>query len=77
MTLSTVLDVRAIPPAERHPALVLQAVESLGCGEALTIVTDHDPQRLRELLRSHRQGQFNWEDLEHGPPVWRLRLTKI
>jgi len=77
MTHSTVLDVRQIPPAERHPGIILQALESLRAGEVLTIINDHDPQQLHELLESQRQGQLGWEYLEQGPPVWRVRLTKL
>ena len=76
MTNSTVLDVRQIPPDERHPGIIIKAFESLRSGEVLTIINDHDPQRLRELFDSQRQGQFSWEDLEQGPPTWRVRLTK-
>ncbi|MFN8627558.1 MAG: DUF2249 domain-containing protein [Candidatus Binatia bacterium] len=77
MTDSTVFDVRQIPPAERHPGMIVRAFESLQSGETLTIINDHDPQRLRELFESQRQGQFRWEDVEQGPPIWRVRLTKV
>jgi uncharacterized protein (DUF2249 family) len=77
MTHSSVLDVRQIPPAERHPSIIIRAFESLRSGEALTIINDHDPQRLRELFESQRRDQFSWEDLEQGPPTWRVRLTRV
>jgi uncharacterized protein (DUF2249 family) len=41
----TTLDVRDIPPAERHPKIV-DAFDQLDSGEALTIVNDHEPKPL-------------------------------
>ncbi|WP_336003377.1 DUF2249 domain-containing protein [Halorientalis halophila] len=38
----TRLDIREIPPPERHPK-IFQAFEDLDSGEALTIVNDHEP----------------------------------
>lgn len=39
------LDVRDLPPAERHPE-IHEAFESLDSGEALKLVNDHDPSPL-------------------------------
>lgn len=36
------LDLREIPPPERHPK-IFAAFEELESGEALTIVNDHEP----------------------------------
>ncbi|KTG21022.1 DUF2249 domain-containing protein [Haloferax profundi] len=41
----TKLDVREIPPAERHPK-IHAAFEGLESGETLTILNDHDPKPL-------------------------------
>jgi uncharacterized protein (DUF2249 family) len=41
----TTLDVREIPPAERHPK-IHDAFEALDSGETLTIVNDHEPKPL-------------------------------
>ncbi|KAB1190387.1 DUF2249 domain-containing protein [Haloferax sp. MBLA0076] len=41
----TKLDVREIPPAERHPK-IHAAFEELESGETLTILNDHDPKPL-------------------------------
>jgi uncharacterized protein (DUF2249 family) len=39
------LDVREVPPRERHPK-IHDAFEALDPGEALTLVNDHDPKPL-------------------------------
>ncbi|MFB6082472.1 MAG: DUF2249 domain-containing protein [Halanaeroarchaeum sp.] len=42
---ATRLDLREIPPPERHPK-VFEAFEDLASGEALELVNDHDPKPL-------------------------------
>lgn len=39
------LDLRDIPPAERHPK-IFEAFDQVPSGEALQIINDHDPQPL-------------------------------
>lgn len=41
----TALDVRSIPPANRHPT-IHEAFQSLESGESLTIINDHEPKPL-------------------------------
>lgn len=41
----TELDLREVPPPERHPK-IHAAFEELDSGEALTIVNDHEPKPL-------------------------------
>ncbi|WP_276256104.1 DUF2249 domain-containing protein [Halomontanus rarus] len=41
----TTLDVRTIPPVDRHPT-IHDAFDELEAGETLTIVNDHEPKPL-------------------------------
>ena len=41
----TTLDLRDVPPKERHP-MIHSAFEALDSGEALEIVNDHEPKPL-------------------------------
>lgn len=41
----TTLDVRDVPPAERHPK-IHDAFAALESGEALTLINDHEPKPL-------------------------------
>ena len=43
--MPTELDVRDLPPAERHPT-IHAAFDDLASGETLTIVNDHEPKPL-------------------------------
>lgn len=70
-----ILDVRSVPPAERHPR-ILGAFEALGPGESFVLVNDHDPKPLYYQFAFERSGQFTWEYLEGGPEVWRVRIGR-
>ncbi len=69
------LDVREIPPAQRHP-LIFQTFESLAPGEAMRLINDHDPKPLYYQFAAELTGQFEWEYEEQGPEAWKVRITK-
>jgi uncharacterized protein (DUF2249 family) len=69
------LDIRAIPPAQRHP-LIFQRFEALAPGESFVLVNDHDPKPLYYQFQAERTGAFTWEYLEQGPEAWRVRLGR-
>lgn len=69
------LDVRQIPPPQRHP-LIFETFESLAPGEAFVLINDHDPKPLYYQFAFEREGQFTWEYLEQGPAVWRVQIGK-
>ncbi len=72
---SSILDVRNVPFWRRLP-MILNAVAQLPCGSALELVVDLDPWPLRTHLQSMRTGAIDWEYLESGPQVWRIRLSR-
>ena len=70
------LDVRVIPPREKHPA-IFSAFDGLEPGAAFVLVNDHDPFPLRYQFEAERTGRFSWEYLEQGPVVWRVCIRKV
>lgn len=72
---SHVLDLRTIPPRERHP-LIFGCFDALATGQALQLVNDHNPQPLRFQFEDRADGQFEWATLEAGPAVWRIQITR-
>lgn len=48
---ATTLDLRDVPPPQRHPK-IHSAFESLDSGETLRIVNDHDPKPLFYEMRA-------------------------
>lgn len=75
MTDVRTLDVRALPPRERHPT-IFATLDALQPGEALVLLNDHDPRPLRYELDAERPGRFRWTYLEEGPEVWRVRIER-
>jgi uncharacterized protein (DUF2249 family) len=75
MTEQTIIDVREVPPPQRHPQ-IFSAFENLAPGEAFILVNDHDPKPLYYQFKFEREGQFTWEYLEEGPTDWRVRIGK-
>jgi uncharacterized protein (DUF2249 family) len=70
------LDVRVIPPREKHPA-IFQTFDALQPGERFVLVNDHDPFPLRYQFQAERTGEFGWEYLESGPTVWRVEISRV
>jgi uncharacterized protein (DUF2249 family) len=72
----SVVDVRSIPPAQRHP-LIFNTFEVLKPGESFILVNDHDPKPLYYQFKFEREGQFTWNYLEEGPQAWRVEIGKV
>lgn len=69
------LDVRLIPPREKHPT-IFRSFDALASGQSLLLVNDHDPRPLRYQLMAERPESFDWAYETNGPDVWRVRITR-
>lgn len=69
------LDVRTLPPAQRH-TVIFGRFDALPIGGSFTIINDHDPKPLRYQLLAEYAGELLWEYIEQGPEVWRVRMGK-
>lgn len=70
-----VIDVRLIPPHERHAAL-FAAFDALAVGSSFVLVNDHDPRPLNYQFNALRTGEFGWDYEEAGPEQWRVRISR-
>lgn len=68
------IDVRTIPPRDRHP-LIFQQLDDLEPGTSLRLLNDHDPRPLRYQLEAERPDHFRWEYVEEGPEQWQVDIT--
>lgn len=75
MTSPIELDIRVVPPREKHPT-IFRTFDALKPGEAFTLINDHDPAPLRFQFEATRAGQFAWTYVERGPAVWRVSIVK-
>lgn len=69
------LDVREMPPRERHPR-IFEVLDGLSAGSSLELTNDHDPKPLYYQIQMERPGKFDWHYLDEGPEVWRVRITR-
>ena len=74
--LAATVDVRSIPPRERHP-LIFSTFRSLSAGQAIELVNDHDPKPLYYQFQAELPGRFAWDYLETGPETWRVAITRV
>jgi uncharacterized protein (DUF2249 family) len=74
--LQSVIDVRQIPPRDRHP-LIFNTFDALAPGEAFDLVNDHEPRPLYYQFLHERANQFAWNYLEEGPEVWRVQIARV
>ncbi|BAU47934.1 hemerythrin [Sulfurifustis variabilis] len=70
------IDVRTIPPRERHP-LIFNTFGQLAPGQALLLVNDHDPKPLYYQFQAEHASRFSWQYLEQGPEIWKVRIGRV
>ena len=71
-----VVDVRDMPPRERHPR-IFATFDGLPVGGVLTLVNDHDPKPLFYQMQAERPGQIAWDPQEEGPERWVIRIERV
>ncbi|HEX7020736.1 MAG TPA: DUF2249 domain-containing protein [Gemmatimonadaceae bacterium] len=69
------LDVRVIPPRDKHPT-IFRTFDDLQSGQALLLINDHDPRPLRYQLAAERPDTFDWNYEAEGPEVWKVKISK-
>ena len=72
---ATQLDLRGVPPLNRHPMLAA-AFQRLPAGGARELIADRDPQPLQTKVHPEPKRQFRWQVLEQHGATWRVRVPK-
>ncbi|HMM53944.1 MAG TPA: DUF2249 domain-containing protein [Candidatus Desulfobacillus sp.] len=75
MSNENTIDVRTIPPPQRHP-LIFNTYRELGVGSSFYLVNDHDPKPLYYQFQAEYGDKFSWDYLESGPQVWKVQISK-
>ncbi|MDX0763778.1 DUF2249 domain-containing protein [Sinorhizobium medicae] len=70
------IDVRTVPPRERHPR-IFGLLGTLPAGGSMLITSDHDPRPLHYQLHTNFPGEFGWDYLEEGPEIWRVEIARL
>lgn len=69
-----ILLVTELEPRLKHPTIFAR-FDELQPGESLTIHNDHDPKPLYYQLLGERGNIFDWEYLEQGPELYRIKIS--
>jgi uncharacterized protein (DUF2249 family) len=69
------LDVRSLPPAQRHEQ-IFDAYDGLDSGEGFVLVNDHDPEPLYHQFNAEAGEQFHWEYRKQSPGEFRVLIGK-
>lgn len=72
------IDVREIPPKNRHPK-IMDEFDSLEPGEALTLINDHDPKPLFYEMQAEIDSfdADNYEVEKEGPERFVATFPKL
>ncbi len=70
------IDVRMEPTWRRH-ARIIASFDALAIGEAMRIVSDHEPRPLKGDFERLRPGQFVWLQSMLGSDTWEVLLRRI
>lgn len=71
----TELDVRVLPPRDKHPT-IFRTFDTLTSGQSMLLINDHDPAPLRYQLLAERPDTFDWTYEMRGPEEWRVRIAR-
>lgn len=71
-----VLDVRMLPPRERH-ARIFARFDALPPGAAFRLINDHDPKPLQYQFAIERAGEATWTPEREGPDAWVIHIGKV
>ncbi len=69
------VDARKYEPKDKH-RIIFETYHSLKPGESMELTNDHDPLPLYYQFSAEYTDQFEWEYLDKGPDVWRVRIGK-
>ncbi len=70
------LDLRELPPRERHQR-IFELWNELKVGDTLRIINDHDPRPLYYQFAYEEMGRFEWTYEQKGPVDWIVNIKKI
>lgn len=75
LDVTTELDVRNLPPAQRHEQ-IYDAYADLESGHAFILINDHDPKPLYHQFNAEAGAEFHWEYHQKKPGEFRVLIGK-
>ncbi|MFT4883921.1 MAG: hypothetical protein ACI8U4_001434 [Natronomonas sp.] len=75
LTVTEELDVRELPPAQRHEVIFV-AYNELQAGNGFVLINDHDPKPLYYQLKAEAGDELNWEYRQKDSGEFRVLIGK-
>ncbi|MXR42254.1 DUF2249 domain-containing protein [Halobaculum sp. WSA2] len=75
VTVAEELDVRELPPAQRHER-IFDTYGDLETGEGFVLVNDHDPKPLYHQFEAEAGDEFHWEYRAKDPGEFRVLIGR-
>lgn len=70
-----IIDLREIVP-RNHRERVLRLFDGLRAGAMIEVLAGEEPTDIVRTLAKERRDQFDWQAVERGPVLWRVRILK-
>lgn len=70
-----VVDVRKMPPPQRH-IHIFDTFNSMAVGQIMELINDHDPKPLWYQISAEMPDMFEWKYIEEGPVDWKVEIKK-
>lgn len=75
-TTRPILDVRLLPPSERH-ARIFALLDEMAPGDEFILVNDHDPKPLRYQVQTTQPECFAWDSRQTAEREWTVRIHRL
>ncbi|MDQ2074317.1 DUF2249 domain-containing protein [Haloarcula sp. NS06] len=75
LNITEELDVRDLPPAQRHEQ-IFEAYAELDTGSGFVLVNDHDPKPLYHQFEAEAGPEFRWSYRQQNPGEFRVLIGK-
>lgn len=70
------LDVREVPPYDRH-SRIFDTWHELPVGDEILLINDHEPRPLHYQFLAEYEGEFEYSAEEKGEHWWEARIKRI
>ncbi|MFB6254131.1 MAG: DUF2249 domain-containing protein, partial [Halobacteriaceae archaeon] len=75
LNITKTLDVRDLPPAQRHEKIFTE-YDDLSIGQGFVLINDHDPEPLYYQFKAEEDDTFQWEYQQKQPGEFKVLIGK-
>ncbi|SRR5689334_14563242 len=60
-----------------HVSVIFERLDDLGTDDHLFVICGYEPRPLRHRIEAWCPGEYSWESIGVGPPVWAAEITGL